>query len=180
MRTEAPLDLVVCNLLHLRTPLGVARLGDGKPFLQEVLPFLLALLCQLHSCLEVAGAVNVVITHVLLWSRPSVFVEGNFLVVNQAGNVVPILSSSNHQTWRGAPHEAVILIVRIQGPHPPHRSLTHFSLGPRLLLILDLHGRFPWPLPGLFCHNFLWRLTTPIPRRFLLLLLSNSSSFKWK
>ena len=55
-----------------------------KPFLQEVPPFLLALLRQLQNRLEIAWAVNVVFTHVLPWSRPTVFVEGNFLMANQA------------------------------------------------------------------------------------------------
>ena len=50
--------------------------------------------------------------------------------------------------------------MHIQGPHPPRRSLAWFSFGPRLLLLLDLHSRLPWPLPDLFCHNFLQRLTT--------------------
>ena len=79
---EAPSDLVVYNLPHLRSPLGVASLGDGKPFLQEVPPFLPTLLCQLHNCLEIAWAMNAMFTHVLPWNRPAVFVEGNFLMAN--------------------------------------------------------------------------------------------------
>ena len=81
---------------------------------------------------------NVVFTHVLPWSRPTVFVEGNFLMANQARNVLPLFSSSSNRRWRGAPYQAVILIVQIQLLNPPWRSLTCFSLGPRLLLLFDL------------------------------------------
>ena len=87
MRTEAPSDLVVCNLPRLRSPLRVA--SPGKPFLREVPPFLPALLRQLQNRLDIAWAINVVFTHVLPWSRPAVFVEGNFLMANQARNVLP-------------------------------------------------------------------------------------------
>ena len=52
---------------------------------------------------------NVVFTHVLLWSRPAVFVEGNFLMANQARNILPLFSATT--TEDGAPHEAVILIM---------------------------------------------------------------------
>ena len=56
---------------------------------------------------------NVVFMPVLPWSRPTLFVEGNFLVANQVHKVVPLFSSSNTQRWRGALHEAVIPIVQI-------------------------------------------------------------------
>ena len=128
--TEASSDLVVCNLLCLRSSLGVACPRDGKPLLQEVPPFLSALLRQLHNCLEMAWALNIVFTYVLPWSRPTMFVEGNFLVGNQTRNVVPIFPSSSSRKWRRAPHEVVVLIVHIQGPLPPCRSLTRFPLGP--------------------------------------------------
>ena len=49
-------------------------------------------------------------------------------------------------------------------PIPPvHRPL---SLGPHLLLVLNLHCMLPWLLLGLFCYTFLRCLTTPLPRRF--------------
>ena len=167
MRTEAPSGLVIYNLPRSRSPLRVASLG--KPFLREVPPFLLALLRQLQNRLEIAWAMNVVFVHVLPWSRPAVFVEGNFLMANQARNVLPLFSSSSSRRWRGAPHQAVVLIVQIQRLNPHWRSLTRYSLGPRLLLLLDLYGRFSLPLPTLFCCNFLPRVTTgppPPPRRF--------------
>ena len=107
--TEAPSGLVICNLPRSRSPLRVA--SPGKPFLREVPPFLPALLRQLQNRLEIAWAINVVFTHVLPWSRPAVFVEGNFLMANQAHNVLPLFSSSSSQRWRGAPHQAVVLIM---------------------------------------------------------------------
>ena len=62
-----------------------------------------------------------------------------------------------------------------------YRGLTHpaspsptFPLVPRLLLLLDLHGRFPSPLPGLFCCNFLPRVRTPPPADSLPPLLPDS------
>ena len=119
---------------------------------------------------------NIVFTHVLLWSCPAVFVEGNFLMANQARNVLPLFSSSSNQRWRGAPHQAVILIVQIQRPNPPCRSLAHFSLGPRLLLLLDLYGRFSSPLPALFCYSFLPRVTIGPPADSLPPSLPDSSS----
>ena len=108
---EAPFDLVVCNLPRSRSPLRVA--STGKLFLREVPRFLQALLRQLHNRLEIAWAVNVIFTYVLLWSCLAVFVEGNFLMANQACNVLPLSSNSSSQRWRGAPSEAVILIVQI-------------------------------------------------------------------
>ena len=129
-------------------------------------PSLPTLLCQLHNYLKVASAMNIVFMHMLPGSRSAIFVEGNFLVANLAHNVSPLFASNSSQRWRVAPYKAVILIACIQGPHPTHQSLARFSLGPHPLLLLDLHGRFHWALPGLFCHNFLWRLTTPVPRRF--------------
>ena len=165
MRTEAPSGLVICNLPRSRSPLRVA--SPGKPFLREVPPFLPALLRQLQNRLEIAWAMNVVFTHVLPWSRPAVFVEGNFLMANQARNVLPLFSSSSNRRWRGAPHQAVVLIVQIQRPNPPWRSLARFSLGPRLLLLLDLYGRFSSPLPALFCCSFLPRVTTGPPPQIL-------------
>ena len=165
MRTEAPSGLVICNLPRSRSPLRVA--SPGKPLLREVPPFLPALLHQLQNHLEIAWAINVVFTHVLPWSRLAVFVEGNFLMANQARNILPFFSSSASRRWRGAPHQAIILIVHKQRPNPPSRSLTPFSLGARLLLHLDLDGRFPSPLPGLFCCNVFPRIRTrpppPIP-----------------
>ena len=161
---EAPSGLVICNLPRSRSPLRVA--SPGKPFLQEVPPFLPALLCQLQNRLEIAWAINVVFTHVLPWSRPAVFVEGNFLMANQARNVLPLFSSSTSRRWRGAPHQAIILIVHKQRPNPPWRSLAPFSLRARLLLLLDLDGRFPSPLPGLFCCSVLPRVRTGPPRQF--------------
>ena len=128
MRTEAPFSLVICNLPRSRSPLQVA--SSGKPFLWEVPPFLLALRRQLQNHLEIAWAVNVVFTHVLPWSRPAIFVEGNFLMANQAPNILPLFSSTSSRRWRGAPHQAVVLIVQIQWPNPPCRSLARFSLGP--------------------------------------------------
>ena len=109
MRTEAPSDLVICNLPRLRSPLRVT--SRGKPFLREVPPFLPALLRQLQNRLDIAWAINVVFTHVLPWSRPTVFVEGNFLMTNQACNVLPLFSSNTSRRWRGAPHQAIVLIV---------------------------------------------------------------------
>ena len=109
---------------------------------------------------------NVVFTHVLPWSRPAVFVEENFLMANQARNVLPLFPNSSSRRWRGAPHQAVVLIVQIQRPNPPWWSLAHCSLGPRLLLLLNLYGRFSSPLPTLFCCSFLLRVTTSPPRRF--------------
>ena len=146
-------------------------------FLREVLPFLPALLHQLQNRLEIAWAMNVVFMHVLPWSRPTVFVEGNFLVANQARNVLPLFSSSSSsRRWRGALHEEVILIVQIQGPNPPCQSLGRFSLGPRLLLLLDLHGRFPSPILGLVCCSFLPGVKTPPPPDSLPPSLPDSSS----
>ena len=87
-------------------------------------------------------------------------------MANQERNVLPLFPSSSNRRWRGAPHQAVVLIVQIQRPNPPWRSLARFSLGPRLLLLLDLYGRFSSPLPGLFCCNFLPRITIGPPRRF--------------
>ena len=164
MQTEAPSGLVICNLPRSRSPLRVA--SPRKPFLWEVPPFLPALLRQLQNRLEIAWAINVVFTHVLLWSRPPVFVEGNFLMANQARNVLSLLSSSTSRRWRGAPHQAIVLIVYKQWPNPPWRSLAPFSLGARLLLLLDLDGRFPSPLPTSFCCSVLPRIRTRPPRRF--------------
>ena len=149
MRTEAPSGLVICNLPRSRSPLRVA--SPGKPFLREVPPFLPALLRQLQNRLDIAWAINVVFTHVLPWSRPAVFVEGNFLMANQARNVLPLFSSSTSRRWRGAPHQAIVLIVHKQRPNPPWRSLAPFSLGARLLLLLDLDGRFPSPVRPFPC-----------------------------
>ena len=87
-------------------------------------------------------------------------------MANQARNVLPLFSSSNNQRWRGAPHQSVVLIVQIQRPNPPWRSLAHFSLGPRLLLLLDVYDRFSSPLPTLFCCTFLPCVTTSPPYRF--------------
>ena len=72
--------------------LGVANCGARKPFLRDVPPFLLALLCQQHNCLEVPWASNIVLTHVLLGSRQAVFVERNILVAKDACDVSPFFS----------------------------------------------------------------------------------------
>ena len=113
----------------------------------------------------------------LPWSRPAVFVEGNFLMANQVRNVLPLFSSSSSRRWRGAPHQAVILIMQIQQPNPPWWSLARCSLGPRLLLLLDLYGRFSSPLPALFCCSFLPCVTTgPPPADSLPPSLPDSSS----
>ena len=82
MWMEALLDLVVYNLPCFRSPLGVTSPKYGKPFFWEAPPFLPALLHQLHNCLEVAWAMDVVFMHVLLGSRLAVFVEENFLVAD--------------------------------------------------------------------------------------------------
>ena len=84
-------------------------------------------------------------------------------MANQAHNVLPLFSSSTSRRWRGAPHQAIILIVHKQWPNPPWRSLASFSLGARLLLLLDLYGRFPSPLPGLFYYSVLPRIRTRPP-----------------
>ena len=115
-------------------------------------------------------------THVLPWSRSAIFVEGNFLMANQVRNVLPLFFSSSCRRWRGAPHQAVVLIMQIQRPNPPWRSLACFSLGPRLLLRLDLYGRFSSPFPGLFCCSFLPRVTTGPPPDSLPPSLPDSSS----
>ena len=104
--------------------------------------------------------------HVLPGSHPAVFVEGNFLVANEAHNIFLLFFGSTSQRWGKALHEVVVLIVRIQRPHPSCWSIAYFSLEPYHLVLLNLHGRFSWPLPSFFCSNYLRRMTTPLPHRF--------------
>ena len=128
MRTDALSGLVICNLPHLRSPLRVA--SPGKPFLWEVPPFLPALLRQLQNRLEIAWAMNVVFTHVLPWSRPAVFVEGNFLMANQAHNVLPFFPTATtedggeHRTRRSFSSCRYSSQTHLGGPSPT------FPLGP--------------------------------------------------
>ena len=84
-------------------------------------------------------------------------------MANQARNVLPLFSSSTNRRWRGAPHQTIVLIAHKQRPNPPWWSLTPFSLGARLLLLLDLGGRFPSPLPASFCCSVLPRIRTRPP-----------------
>ena len=62
--------------------------------------------------------------------------------------------------------------MQIQRLNPPWWSLACCSLGPCLLLLLDLYGRFSSPLPTLFYCSFLPRATTGPPRRFSLAFAS--------
>ena len=103
-------------------------MGDRKPFLWEVLPFLLAVLSQLLNFLEVAGAVNVVFTHMLPWSRPTIFVEGNFLVANQERNIVPLFLVAATKDGEGT--------ARDGRSHFAHAGASPTPLVPCLL--------FPW------------------------------------
>ena len=103
--------------------------------------------------------------HVLPGSRQDVFAEGNFWVENHAHDIFPfflaaIAEDGGRTVGGGRSYRAHI------GASPI--SLVHctLSFGPRLLLLFDLHNRFPWPLPSLFCHSFLWCMTTLLPHRF--------------
>ena len=157
MRTEAPLDLVVYNLPRLRSPLESLALGTGSLSSGKSHPSFQHCFTNCTSISRLLRLKMLCFTHLLLESRPTIFVEGSFLVSNHAYNGFPFFSSSSSSSQRlgGALHEVAILVVLIQGPYPPYQSIACFSLGFHLLLLLYLYNRFPWPLPSLFCFNFL-------------------------
>ena len=105
--------------------------------------------------------------HVLLGSRPYVFFKEKFLVANQARNIFPFFPIAAVEDG-GAQYmkQSFPSCADSAFTHPPVPRGSASTFESHLLLLLDLHGRFPWPLIGLFCCSFLWRLTTPLLYRF--------------